>query len=105
MSSPHRSIVGSEAAEPSAPIPQPVEPGGVVEHTSDLRPTQSAPDMDSYERMLRNLDDIREALRSGVYDDVYENCRDNLRDLILGRYQSFTQGLESLRAHVDTIES
>ena len=47
MSSPHRSIVGSEAAEPSAPIPQPVEPGGVVEHTSDLRPTQGAPDMDS----------------------------------------------------------
>ena len=55
--------------------------------------------------MLRNLDYIREALRNDVYDEIYENCRDNLRDLILGRYQTFTQALESLRAHFDTIES
>ena len=105
MSSPHRSIAGSKAVESSAPIPHPVEPGGVVEHTSDLRPTQGAPDMDSYERMLRSLDDIQEALRNDVYDYVYENCRDNLRDLMLDRYQSFTHGVESLRTHVDTIES
>ena len=74
MSSLHRSITGSEAAERSAPIPQPVESGGVVENTSDLRPAEGAPDLDSYERMLGNLDEIREALRNDVYDDVYENC-------------------------------
>lgn len=93
-------------AEPTSPIAQTAASSDVVDQRSDARPTTQAPDpTPSYELMLRNLDDIRDALRVDVFDEVFDRCREDLRDLIDGRFESFSQGLQSLRAHVDSIES
>ena len=105
MSSPHRSVDGSEAANPPAPLARSDAPINVAGNHPDIQPVASLLPAPTYEQMLRNLDDIRDAPREDVYDDVYERCLGNLRDMMLGRYESFTQKLESLRAHVDTIES
>ena len=105
MSSPHRSVDGSEAADPPALFARSDAPTNVAGNRPDIQLVTSALPPLTYEQMLRNLDYIRDALREDVYDDVYERCRGNLRDMMWGRYESFTQKLESLGAHVDTMES
>lgn len=64
----------------------------VVDSTSDVRSTRNAAEVDRYVQTLQNLDDIRDALSMDVSDEVYETTP---MILMTGRYESFTQGLES----------
>ena len=105
ISSPHLSVESSDTADPTAPLAGSDASTNVDVNRPDIQPVTSALPLPTYVEMLRNLDDIRDALREDVYDDVYDRCSGNLRDMMLGRYESFTQKMESLRAHVDTIES
>lgn len=101
----HHSAEGRDSAEPPAPVMRSEAPTCVLKFRSNVRPTNPGPARFYVRVNDFFLEYIWDELLVVVYDVVFEKGRENLLNMIFGRYEAFTQKMESLLAHFNTNES